>query len=88
MKTALIWAGIVPLLWFAVATHGASAAGGAVVVAGYFLYQAVILQMGTVAAAKEVPFNVIQALSGLIGVPVYMLVARAYPPLSRWVRQG
>jgi uncharacterized membrane protein len=65
----------------------ASAAGGAVVVAGYFLYQAVILQMGMAAAAKEVPFNVIQALSGMVGVPVYLLVAQAYPPLTRWVRQ-
>jgi uncharacterized membrane protein len=63
----------------------ASAAGGAVVVAGYFLYQALVLQYGTVAAAKEVPFNVIQALSGMVGVPVYMLVAQAYPPMVRWV---
>jgi hypothetical protein len=59
-----------------------------VVVAGYFLYQALILQMGVAAAAKEVPFNVIQALSGMVGVPVYMLVARAYPPLVRWANQG
>jgi energy-coupling factor transport system substrate-specific component len=64
-----------------------SIAGGAVVVAGYFLYQAVVLGMGTVAAAKEVPFNVIQAITGLVGVPVYILVAQAYPPLVRWVRQ-
>lgn len=64
-----------------------SAAGGALVIAGYFLYQALVLGMGTVAAAKEVPFNVIQALTGLVGVPVYLLVRQAYPPLVRWVDQ-
>ena len=66
----------------------AAVAGGAVVVAGYFLYQSVILRMGALAAAKEVPFNVIQTLSGLVGVPVYLLVARAYPPLVRWAQRG
>lgn len=62
-----------------------SAAGGAVVIAGYFLYQSLVLGMGAVAAAKEVPFNLIQALTGLVGVPVYLLVREAYPPLVRWV---
>jgi uncharacterized membrane protein len=66
----------------------AAIAGGAVVVAGYFLYQAAILRLGALAAAKEVPFNVIQALSGLVGVPVYLLVARAYPPLVRWAARS
>jgi hypothetical protein len=40
--------------------------------------------MGVLKAAQEVPFNAIQALSGVVGVAVYMLVLRAYPPLSRW----
>ena len=66
----------------------AAIAGGAVVVGGYFFYQAVILGLGALAAAKEAPFNVIQALSGLVGVPVYLLVARAYPPLVRWAQRG
>jgi uncharacterized membrane protein len=66
----------------------AAVAGGAIVVAGYFVYQAIVLQMGAVAAAKEVPFNMIQALSGLVGVPVYLLVARAYPPVVRWAQRG
>jgi uncharacterized membrane protein len=66
----------------------AALVGGAVVVAGYFLFQALILQMGMAAAAKEVPFNVIQVLSGLAGVPVYLLVARAYPPVTRWAQRG
>jgi uncharacterized membrane protein len=65
----------------------AAAAGGAVVVAGYFCYQSFILRMGPLTAAKEVPFNVIQALSGLVGVPVYLLVARAYPPVTRWAQR-
>lgn len=64
-----------------------SAAGGVVVIAGYFLYQSLILGMGAVAAAKEVPFNLIQALTGLVGVPVFLLVREAYPPLIRWVGQ-
>jgi uncharacterized membrane protein len=62
----------------------AAIAGGAVVVAGYFLYEWLILQMGVLKAAQEVPFNAIQALSGAIGVALYMLVLRAYPPLARW----
>jgi energy-coupling factor transport system substrate-specific component len=66
----------------------AAIAGGVVVVAGYFFYQAVVLGLGVLAAAKEAPFNVIQALSGLVGVPVYLLVARAYPPLVRWAQRG
>jgi len=66
----------------------AAIAGGIVVVAGYFCYQALFLGMGALAAAKEVPFNVIQALSGLVGVPVYLLVSRAYPPIVRWAQRG
>jgi uncharacterized membrane protein len=62
----------------------AAIAGGAVVVVGYFLYEWLILQMGVLKAAQEAPFNAIQALSGIVGVAVYMLVLRAYPPLSRW----
>lgn len=65
----------------------ASALGGVVVVGGYFLYETVILGMAAAAAAQEVPFNVIQALSGMVGVPVFLLVAQAYPPLTRWARQ-
>jgi uncharacterized membrane protein len=66
----------------------AALAGGAVVVAGYFFYQAVILRLGALAAAREAPFNVVQALTGLVGVPVYLMVARAYPPLVRWTQRG
>ena len=66
----------------------AAIAGGVIVVVGYFMYEWLFLQMGAATAAKEIPFNIIQALSGLAGVPVYMLVARAYPPIARWAERG
>jgi len=66
----------------------AAVAGGAVVVAGYFAYEWLILRMEILAAAQEIPFNILQVASGLIGVPVYLLVARAYPPLIRWAERG
>jgi uncharacterized membrane protein len=65
----------------------AAVAGGVVVIAGYFVYQALILQMGAATAIKEVPFNALQVATGLVGVPVYVLVARAYPPLLRWTQR-
>ena len=61
-------------------------AGSVVVVVGYFLYQAFVLQMGVLTAAAEIPFNLLQVAVGLVGVPVYMLVARAYPPILRWTQ--
>lgn len=66
----------------------AAIAGGAVVVAGYFVYEWLILRIGALAAAQEVPANMLQVTSGLVGVPVYLLVARAYPPLTRWAERG
>jgi energy-coupling factor transport system substrate-specific component len=66
----------------------ASIAGGAVVVVGYFVYQALILQMGVLTAVKEVPANILQVATGLAGVPLYMLVVRAYPPILRWAERG
>jgi len=64
----------------------AAAAGGVVVVGGYFLYQSLILGMGMAVAFVEVPFNILQASVGLLGVPLYVLVRRAYPPLVRWAQ--
>jgi energy-coupling factor transport system substrate-specific component len=61
-------------------------AGSVVVVVGYFLYQAFVLQMGALTAAAEIPFNLLQVAVGLVGVPVYILVARAYPPILRWAQ--
>ena len=62
----------------------AAAAGGLIVVAGYFVYEWLVLSMAAGAALVEVPLNLLQVTSGLVGVPVYLLVARAYPPLTRW----
>ena len=66
----------------------AAALGGVVVVVGYFVYESVFLQMGAVKAASEIPVNVIQVVAGLAGVPVYILVTRAYPPVLRWAQRG
>ncbi len=70
----------------------AGAIGGMIVVAGYFLYEWLILaqgsQAGLNAALVEVPGNILQVSIGLIGVPLYMLVARAYPPLARWTAKS
>jgi uncharacterized membrane protein len=67
----------------------AAIAGGAVVVVGYFLYEWLILRMGVLAAAQEIfPGNVLQVAAGLVGVPVYLLIARAYPPVTRWADRG
>jgi uncharacterized membrane protein len=60
--------------------------GGAVVVAGYFCYEWLVLRIGVLAAAQEIPANIVQVASGLIGVPVFMLVRRAYPPLTQWTQ--
>lgn len=72
-----------PWLMFA-----AAALGGLVVVIGYLVYEWLILQMGLAKALQEVPFNLIQVSSGLVGVSVYMLAVRAYPPLLRQDEKG
>jgi uncharacterized membrane protein len=66
----------------------AAIAGGVVVVVGYLIYEWVFLQMGFATAAKEIPANIIQVATGLVGVPVYVLVAQAYPPLIRWAQKS
>jgi uncharacterized membrane protein len=66
----------------------AAAAGGVVVIAGYFVYEWLILNVGLAAALAEVPVNILQELLGILGVPLYLLVARAYPPIQRWTRRA
>ncbi len=66
----------------------AAALGGLVVVVGYFLYEWLALRQGVATAIKEVPANLLQVATGLVGVPVYALVARAYPPIVRWAERG
>ncbi len=66
----------------------AALAGGAVVVVGYFLYEWLVMQMGVAVALSEVPMNMIQVAGGLVGVPLYMLVVQAYPPIRRWAEKS
>jgi hypothetical protein len=44
--------------------------------------------MAMAVAVVEVPFNLLQASLGLLGVPLYLLVRRAYPPLVRWAQSS
>ncbi|MBN1642645.1 MAG: ECF transporter S component [Anaerolineae bacterium] len=60
-------------------------AGGLVVVGGYVLYEWLILRWTLARALGEIPFNAVQVSLGLLGVPLYLLVIRAYPPLLRWI---
>lgn len=62
----------------------AALVGGLVVIAGYFVYEWPLY--GLAAAISEIPSNILQVLIGLVGVPLYILVVRAYPPLARWVQ--
>ncbi len=57
------------------------AIGAAIVVAGYFAAGTFLLGVG--AATGELLFNTLQGISGgVIGVPLYLAVRRAYPPLE------
>ena len=57
--------------------------GGAVVVAGYFVYQWVVLESGVGTASAAVWPNTFQVLVGaVIGIPLVLAVRRAYPPVT------
>lgn len=58
-------------------------AGSVVLVLGYFIAEAIFLGMGPAVALEEVVPNIFQALAGAVGVPVYLAVRRAYPPIVR-----
>jgi uncharacterized membrane protein len=52
-------------------------AGGSEMVLGYFLYESVVLRLGVVSAAGEVPFNITQAVVGLlVAVPLVRSIRR------------
>jgi uncharacterized membrane protein len=54
-----------------------------IVVGGYFI-SGVILESAAVAAVEIIP-NTIQAFSGsLVGIPLFLAVKRAYPPIIRF----
>jgi uncharacterized membrane protein len=62
----------------------AMVAGGLVMVAGYFMTQAVVLGLGAVAALAEVPFNLVQVLVGVLaGTAAMAALRRALPTAGR-----
>lgn len=62
----------------------ATVVGGLVLVAGYYVGEALIPVFGGPAMAlSEVPFNLVQAAFGALGAVVYAAVARAYPALRQ-----
>ncbi len=62
----------------------AIAVGGLEMVAGYFLYEQLVLGYPFTLALAEVPFNMVQMLVGLvIAVPVVHAVLRIFPQLKR-----
>lgn len=64
----------------------AFALGGIVMIASYLGGGALL--KGLPAALAEVPFNALQALvGGAVGVPLYLAVRAAYPPIDRLGRQ-
>ncbi len=59
------------------------AAGTLIVIVGYF--GAGVILMGVGVATSELLPNTIQGLSGgLVGIPLYIAVRAAYPPLTRY----
>lgn len=57
-------------------------AGALVVIGGYFAGESLVPVLGGLAAALgEIPGNIIQEIFGVLGVVVYLAVARAYPRL-------
>lgn len=60
-------------------------AGGAIVVAGYFIYELAILQIGLGTAWTDAGLNLFQVASGaVIGIPLVLAIRRAYPPINTW----
>jgi uncharacterized membrane protein len=61
--------------------------GTAIIVAGYFAAE--ILMYGIGVATSGLIFNTLQGVSGgVIGVPLYLAVRRAYPPLETRSRRA
>jgi uncharacterized membrane protein len=58
--------------------------GGFEMVAGYFIYETLVLGYPVDLAAVEIPFNIVQMLIGLIiAVPIMHAVLRIFPQLKR-----
>jgi uncharacterized membrane protein len=57
--------------------------GGFEMVAGYFLYETLVLGYPTALASLEIPFNIVQMIIGLvIAVPIMHAVLRIFPQLK------
>jgi hypothetical protein len=66
----------------------AAVVGGVIVVAGYFLYQWLVLGEGVGAAGAAVWLNTVQVIAGaVIGIPLTLAVRRAYPPVETFGRE-
>jgi uncharacterized membrane protein len=62
--------------------------GGFEMVAGYFLYETLILGYPAALALVEVPFNIVQMLVGLaIAIPIMHAVLRVFPQLKSYLQQ-
>ncbi len=60
-------------------------AGAIILVAGYFVYDWLILQLGIGTAWTDAGLNLFQVASGaVIGIPLVLAVRRAYPPINNW----
>ncbi|MGD6851411.1 MAG: ECF transporter S component [Candidatus Bathyarchaeia archaeon] len=60
--------------------------GGLEMVAGYFIYEQVVLGVPFAGALAEVPFNLVQMVVGLvIAVPVMHAVLRVFPQLKSYL---
>jgi len=60
----------------------AAVVGQLIVVLGYFIVQTLLMGIG--AALFEAPWNGLQGLVGIVGgVSLFLLVRRAYPPITR-----
>jgi len=57
--------------------------GGLEMVAGYFIYEQLVLGYPFAAALVEVPFNIVQMLVGLVvAIPVMHIILRVFPQLK------
>lgn len=66
----------------------AAIVGGLVIVGGYFLYDLLVLRIGSGAAITDLLFNIGQAVSGgIIGTVLATAVRLAYPPATMWTVQ-
>ena len=62
--------------------------GGLEMVAGYFLYETLILGYPAALALVEIPFNIVQMLVGLaIAIPIMHAVLRVFPQLKSYIQQ-